>query len=174
MTAGIAAKMTLIDAIRQRPASWERSSRSMSRALDSVNRRTSAGPVPIVLLSWTPLIDSPSSMVTLRSASSRCWSAVISRRIRATRRLSQIAGGRTTSEISASRHDRATIATAVATVVVRFEAIDVAVEVTTDCMPPMSLVIRDCTSPVRVRVKKPTDWRCRWAKTSVRSPCMTC
>ena len=27
-------------------------------------------------------------------------------------------------------------------------------EVTTDCMPPMSLVIRDCTSPVRVRVKK--------------------
>ena len=37
---------------------------------------------------------------------------------------------------------------------VRFEAIEVAVEVTTDCMPPMSLVIRDCTSPVRVRVKK--------------------
>ena len=58
--------------------------------------------------------------------------------------------------------------------VVRLEAIEVAVEVTTDCMPPMSLVIRDCTSPVRVRVKKPTDWRCRWAKTSVRSPCMTC
>ena len=113
-------------------------------------------------------------MVTLRSASSRCWSAVISRRIRATRRLSQIAGGSTTSEISASRHDSATIAMAVATVVVRFEAIEVAVEVTTDCMPPMSLVMRDCTSPVRVRVKKPTDWRCRWAKTSVRSPCMTC
>ncbi len=119
-------------------------------------------------------MESPSSIVTLRSASSRCWSIVISRRIRATRRLSQIAGGSTTSEISASRHDSATIATAVATVVVRFEAIDVAVDVTTDCMPPMSLVIRDCTSPVRVRVKKPTDWRCRCAKTSVRSPCMTC
>ena len=61
------------------------------------------------------------------------------------------------------------MATAVATAVVRFEAIEVAVEVTTDCMPPMSLVMRDCTSPVRVRVKKPIDWRCRWAKTSVRS-----
>ena len=46
------------------------------------------------------------------------------------------------------------MATAVATAVVRLEAIEVAVEVTTDCMPPMSLVIRDCTSPVRVRVKK--------------------
>ena len=166
--------MTLIDAIRQRPASCERSSRSISRALDSVNLRTSVGPVPIVLLSWTPLMDRPSSMVTLRSASSRCCRAVISRRIRATRRLSQIAGGRTTSEISASRQDRATIATAVATVVVRLEAIEVAVDVTTDCMPPMSLVIRDWTSPVRVRVKKPTDWRCRWAKTSVRRPCITC
>ena len=73
MTAGIAAKITLIDAIRQRPASCERSSRSISRAEDSVNRRTSAGPAPIVLVSWTPLIESPSSMVTLRSASSRCW-----------------------------------------------------------------------------------------------------
>ena len=57
---------------------------------------------------------------------------------------------------------------------VRLEAIEVAVEVTTDCMPPMSLVIRDCTSPVRVRVKKAIDWRCRWVKTSVRSRCMTC
>ena len=57
---------------------------------------------------------------------------------------------------------------------VRFDAIEVAVEVTTDCMPPMSLVMRDCTSPVRVRVKKAIDWRCRCAKTSVRSRCMTC
>jgi hypothetical protein len=45
----------------------------------------------------------------------------------------------------------ASIATSVATAVVRFEATDVAVDVTTDCIPPMSLVIRDCTSPVRVR-----------------------
>ena len=66
------------------------------------------------------------------------------------------------------------MATAVATAVVTFAAIDVAVEVTTDSIPPMSLVMRDWTSPVRVRVKKATDWRCRWAKTLVRSPCMTC
>ncbi len=66
------------------------------------------------------------------------------------------------------------MATAVAMTVVRFAATEVAVEVTTDCMPPMSLVIRDCTSPVRVRVKKPSDRRCRWANTSVRSRCITC
>ena len=66
------------------------------------------------------------------------------------------------------------MATAVATVVVRLAAIEVAVEVTTDCRPPTSLVMRDCTSPVRVLVKKAMDWRCRWVKTSVRSRCITC
>ena len=80
----------------------------------------------------------------------------------------------TTSEMSDSRQDRATIATAVATAVVRLAAMDVAVEVTTASIPPMSLVMRDCTSPVRVRVKKAIDWRCRWEKTLVRSSCMTC
>ena len=44
----------------------------------------------------------------------------------------------TTSEISDSRQDSATIATAVATAVVRLEAMEVAVEVTTASMPPMS------------------------------------
>ena len=87
MIAGIAAKMMLSEAIRQRPASWERSSRSISRAEEAVNRSTSDGPVPMVLASWTPLIDSPSSMVTLRSASSRCCSAVMARRMRATLRV---------------------------------------------------------------------------------------
>ncbi len=77
-------------------------------------------------------------------------------------RVSHRAGGMTSSESSDSRHDSATIATVVATAVVRFEAIDVAVEVTTPCIPLTSLVRRDCTSPPRVRVKKPSDWRCRW------------
>ena len=67
----------------------------------------------------------------------------------------------TTSEMRDSRHDSATMATAVATAVVRLAAMEVAVEVTTDSMPPMSLVMRDWTSPVRVRVKKAIDWRCR-------------
>ncbi len=80
----------------------------------------------------------------------------------------------TTSEISESCGDKATMATAVAIAVVRLAAMEVAVEVTTDSMPPMSLVMRDCTSPVRVRVKKAIDCRCRWAKTLVRRPCMTC
>ena len=80
----------------------------------------------------------------------------------------------TTSEMSESFQDSATMATAVATTVVRLDAMDVAVEVTTDCMPPMSLVMRDWTSPVRVRVKKAMDCRCRCAKTRVRSVCMTC
>src|ERR1039458_1545073 len=79
-------------------------------------------------------------------------------------------GGITTSEMSESCQDSATMATAVATAVVRLEATDVAVEVTTDSMPPMSLVMRDCTSPLRVRVKKATDCRCRWPNTLVRSP----
>ena len=51
---------------------------------------------------------------------------------------------------------------------------EVAVEVTTDSMPPMSFWMRDCTSPVRVRVKKAIDCRCRCVKTLVRSSCMTC
>ena len=80
----------------------------------------------------------------------------------------------TTSEMSDSRHERATMATAEATTVVRLEAMEVAVDVTTDSMPPMSLVMRDWTSPVRVRVKNAIDWRCRWPKTLVRSVCMTC
>jgi hypothetical protein len=87
MTAGMAAKMMVSEDIRQRPASWERSSRSISRAEEAVNRRIRAGPAPMVLASCTPLTDSPSSMVTLRSASSRCCSAVMARRIRATLRV---------------------------------------------------------------------------------------
>jgi hypothetical protein len=87
MTAGIAAKMMLIEAIRQRPASWERSSRSMRRADEAVNRWISDGPVPMVFASWIPLIDRPSSMLTLRLASSRCCSVVMARRMRATLRL---------------------------------------------------------------------------------------
>lgn len=60
------------------------------------------------------------------------------------------------------------------TTVVTLEAIEVAVEVTTFCMPPMSLVSRDWISPPRVRVKKPRDCRCRWSNTRVRRSCMTC
>ena len=54
-------------------------------------------------------------------------------------------------------------ATAVASTVVTFETIEVAVVVTTFWTPPMSLAMRDCTSPVRVRVKNASDSRWRWS-----------
>ncbi len=65
------------------------------------------------------------------------------------------------------------MATAVATAVVRFEAMETAVFVTIDCIPAMSWVIRDWISPERVRVKKLIACPCRWVKTSVRSRCIT-
>ena len=63
--------------------------------------------------------------------------------------------------------------TIVATTVVTFEAIDVAVFVTTFWTPPMSFEIRDCTSPVRVRVKNASERRCRCRKTAARRSCIT-
>ena len=129
--------------------------------------------VPRVLERRAPLTESSSETWAWRSARRRWRLAVIARRARATLRVVQIAGGRTSREKSERRQLRATIATAVATVVVRFEAIETAVLVTTDCIPAMSWVIRDWTSPDRVRVKKLIACRCRWVKTSVRSRCMT-
>ena len=61
----------------------------------------------------------------------------------------------------------------VAITVVTFETIDVAVLVTTFWTPPMSFEMRDCTSPVRVRVKNASESRCRWRKTAVRRSCIT-
>jgi hypothetical protein len=55
----------------------------------------------------------------------------------------------------------------VATTVVRLDVMFVAVFVTTFWTPPMSLLIRDCTSPVRVRVKKASESRCRCRKTDL-------
>ena len=153
--------MTLIDAIRQRPASWARISRSTSSPDVSPKRADSTGPLPTVLPSSTPLTDKPSSIWVCMSAIRACCRLVICRRILATRRVSQMDGGSTIRVSSESRQLSATIAIAVPTTVVTFAAIEVAVEVTTACMPPMSLVSRDCTSPPRVRVKKPSDWRCR-------------
>ena len=50
---------------------------------------------------------------------------------------------------------------AAASTVVTLETIEVAVLVTTLCTPPMSFAIRDWISPVRVRVKKASESRCR-------------
>jgi hypothetical protein len=61
----------------------------------------------------------------------------------------------------------------VATTVVKFDAIEVAVFVTTLWTPPMSFWIRDCTSPVRVRVKNASESRCRCRNTAARRSCIT-
>ena len=97
------------------------------------------------------------------SARRPCRSVVIRLRSRPTRRVSHTKNGSSASENAASRQSSATIAMIVARTVVTLETIDVAVEVTTFCTPPMSLAIRLCTSPVRVRVKNASDsrWRCR-------------
>ena len=74
---------------------------------------------------------------------------------------------------TASCQSSRNIATTVAITVVTFCTIDVAVLVTTSSMPPMSLAIRDWTSPVRVRVKNASDIRCRCAYTPARRSCIT-
>ena len=109
-----------------------------------------------------PDTDSDSATSADMSASRRCCSVVIRRRILPTRRVIHTDGGTNTSEIIASRQSRMHMATSEAITVVTFEAIVVAVVVTTLSRPPMSLAIRDCTSPVRVRVKNASDILCRW------------
>ena len=108
-----------------------------------------------------PDTDSDSDTSADRSARRRCCSVVILRRILPTRRVSHTNSGTKTSESTARRQSRMHIATSAAITVVAFWAIVVAVVVTTLSRPPMSLAIRDCTSPVRVRVKKASDIRCR-------------
>ena len=120
-----------------------------------------------------PDTDSDSDTSADRSASRRWRSVVILRRICPTRRVSHTNGGTNTSETAARRQSSSTIATIVAITVVAFWAIDVAVVVTTLSIPPMSFAIRDCTSPVRVRVKNASDIRCRWRYTAARRSCIT-
>jgi hypothetical protein len=120
-----------------------------------------------------PDTDSDSDTSALRSAR-RLWrSDVILRRTWPTRRVSHTNGGTNTSENAARRQSRITIATIVAITVVAFWAMLVAVVVTTLSMPPMSLAIRDWTSPVRVRVKNANDIRCRCRYTAARRSCIT-
>ena len=93
-------------------------------------------------------IDSWRTFATLRR-----WSP--------TRFVIQTKNGSSASANSVSLQSSRNMATTVASTVVTFETIEVAVEVTTSCTPPMSFARRDCTSPVRVRVKKASESRCR-------------
>ncbi len=156
------AKVIWTVAIRQRPVIRERTSRSASVSDSRENRRPRSSERPIVLPRSMPETESDSSTRDERSAMLPWRLVAIRRRSSPTRRVSQTKKGRRIREKAARRQSRRTMATTVATTVVTFEAIEVAVLVTTLSMPPMSLAIRDWTSPVRVRVKKASDIRWRW------------
>ncbi|CAM5463921.1 hypothetical protein SFUMM280S_10948 [Streptomyces fumanus] len=161
MTAGSAAMTMVMTAIRQRPAMLDRTSRSTRRSDSSAKERVSEPERPMVRPSRMPLTESDSVTVAAIAAICFCRSVVIFLRSLPTRRLIQTKTGSSRSETTVSRQSRASIATMVAITLVALETSEVAVEVTVACIPPMSLAIRDCTSPVRVRVKKASDMRCR-------------
>ena len=157
------AKVIWIEAIIQRPVIRLRTSRS-ARRLDSPAKRSARSSVrPIVLPSRIPETESDSWTIDETSARDACRSAVTFFRCAPTRFVSQTKSGRSASANTARRQSRSTIATTVASTVVTFESTEVAVDVTTVSMPPMSFAMRLCTSPVRVRVKNASErrWRCR-------------
>ena len=161
MTAGIADITIWIVDWRHRPAMLEAISRSES-CCDSVEKESeSERERPIVWPSMMPLTESDSCTIEVIIDSLRWRSRVMRRRSVPTRRLTQTKNGSMISDAIVSRQSRTAIAMTAATTVVALETSEVAVVVTVACMPPMSLAIRDCTSPVRVLVKKASDMRCR-------------
>ena len=139
-----------------------RTSRPASRC-DSVRKRSARSSArPIVFPRRIPETESDSWTIDETSASDAWRSAVTFLRCAPTRLVSQTNSGSRASAKAARRQSRSTIAMIVAITVVTFESTDVAVDVTTFSIPPMSLAMRLCTSPVRVRVKKASDSRCRW------------
>src|SRR4051812_30243163 len=120
-----------------------------------------------------PETESDSCTMLDMSASDSCVDLAIRRRSFPTRRVKSAKSGISANAKSASCQLRSSMPTIVATTVVTFDAIDVAVLVTTFWTPPMSFEMRDCTSPVRVRVKNASERRCRWRKTAARRSCIT-
>ena len=161
MTAGMADMTIWIVDCRQRPAMLELTSRSESLPDSAENESASEAERPMVWPSRMPLTDSDSCTIEEITASWRCLALVMTRRSLPTRRLTQTNAGSMSSEAMVSRQSRTAIAMIVAITVVRLDTSVVAVVVTVACMPPMSLAMRDCTSPVRVLVKKASDMRCR-------------
>jgi hypothetical protein len=167
------AKLVWIEAITQRPAMRWRTSRSASRSESPSKRSASSAPRPIVLPSRIPETESDSC--TRLEMSARVSWVVLAMRRRSfpTRRVSSAKSGISANANSASCQLSTSMPTIVATTVVTFEAIEVAVFVTTFCTPPMSFEMRDCTSPVRVLVKNASERRWRWRKTAARRSCIT-
>ncbi len=160
-SAGMTAKEVWIEAIIQRPAIRDFTSRSASRADSPSKRSASSPPWPVVLPSRIPDTLSDSCTSEEMSAIAPCLTVVIFLRCAPTRRARSTKKGSSPSENSASRQSSRNIATTLARTVVTLETIEVAVVVTTVCTPPMSLAIRDWISPVRVFVKNASESRCR-------------
>lgn len=160
MTAGMAAMTIEMTAMRQRPAMFDRTSRSTRPSDSSAKDRVSESVRPMVRPSRMPPTESDSVTVAAITAICFCRWVVIFLRSLPTLRLIHTNRGSRSSETTVSRQSRASIATIVAMTLVRLETSEVAVEVTVACMPPMSFAIRDWTSPVRVLVKKASDMRC--------------
>src|SRR3954453_5836631 len=167
------AKLVWIEAITQRPAIRCRTSRSASCRDSAVNRSARSSPRPIVWPSRMPETDRDSCTMLDMSASDSCVDLAMRLRSFPTRRVRNANSGIKANANSASCQLSSSMPTIVATTVVTLDAIDVAVFVTTFCTPPMSFEMRDCTSPVRVLVKKASDSRCRCRKTAARRSCMT-
>ena len=155
------ANVVWIAAIIQRPVMRLRTSRPASRSDSASNRRARSPARPIVFPSRIPETESDSWTSDETSASDACRSAVTFFRCSPTRFVSQTKSGSSTSANAARRQSSSSIAITVASTVVTFESTDVAVDVTTFSIPPMSFAIRLCTSPVRVRVKNASERRCR-------------
>ena len=106
----------------------------------------------MVLDSRIPDTDNDSATCADMSAIRSCRVTAICRRMPPTLREIQTKNGTSTRETMVSFQSMTSIAARVAMTVVPDDTTVVAVPVTTACMEPMSLAIRDCTSPVRVRV----------------------
>ena len=106
-----------------------------------------------------PETDSDSCTMLEMSASDSCVDFAMRRRSFPTLRVKNAKRGISANANSASSQLSKSMPTIVATTVVTLDAIDVAVFVTTFCTPPMSFEMRDCTSPVRVRVKNASERR---------------
>ena len=63
------------------------------------------------------------------------------------------------TDTTVSSHERISMATRVLMNMTVLDSTLDSVLVTTFCTPPTSLAMRDCISPVRVPVKKPSDCR---------------
>ncbi len=157
----------------QRPAVLARTSMSVSLRDCWAKLSVSERERPMVWPSMIPLTDSDSCTIEERSANCRCRSRVMTRRSSPTWRLTQTKAGRMIIDAIVSRQSSTAMAVVVAMTIVTSETSAVAVVVTVTCIPPMSWAMRDCTSPVRVRVKKASDMRWRWPYTEVRRSCMT-